>query len=141
MWDKKRKNPQVVKSAHSYRRFPKDFFVGDVGSKPDLKLPQFEAKKSIDSEHAKNFKIIDKAKNGISPVALPNRGHLTDRMQKKLKAHSSMGRRESAATIQENWGVYKVYGEPEFGPKRSSTNHGWRSRNNGKVLSIINPII
>lgn len=132
----------MVKSAHSYRGFPSDFFAENMENtknKSSVRLPHFDPKKSIDSDHVKNLKIVDHAKfyeksganryinqdkNNVSPIAVNERGSHTDRFYKKLKVNSSLGRRESAGTIENEGFSQRVYGEHDLEPRRSHTNHG-----------------
>jgi hypothetical protein len=68
--DKKRRNPQVVKSAHSYRKFPSDFFEEGKSRNTidhcNSNMSMFGKKRSNQSIDRKTINIIDTKGNIIN---------------------------------------------------------------------------
>jgi len=68
--DQKRRNPKAVKSAHSYRRFPQDFFDNNKldENKKEIKFPEFnQYQPSIEQENKYNLRIKDQNVRNNSP--------------------------------------------------------------------------
>ncbi|CAI2376760.1 unnamed protein product [Moneuplotes crassus] len=142
--DSKRRNPKVIKSAHSYKRFPKDFFpkVSSRDSFDQDQLPEFgkqikhdmSSKNSIFKNKVHYFKRTpEKLSYNITKKNLRSaqRGP-TDANLNKFTFHYSHDRRESCGDIGGSFNGI-IYGGSSLSNKRSNTNHGRRSRNDGQL--------
>jgi hypothetical protein len=123
--DKKRRNPQVVKSAHSYRKFPSDFFEESKSQSTidhcNSNISMFGKKRSNQSTDRKTINIIDTKGNIISssykPHASKHRNHefhngaSTDRHSKNnvnsyvARRVSQLGKLVGEVTILQHSGI------------------------------------
>ena len=147
--ENRRRNTKAVKSANSFRRFPRDFFESKSNKnnryeREETKLPDFNnPQPSVELENRNNIKIRDKI---LSKTPVRNfryyvskdhsrkqqRKPMTDRYIQKSRANISMEDMEWLTKIEDEDFTQRVYGAWNQLKRRSHTNQGTRSRNNGK---------
>jgi hypothetical protein len=152
--DKKRQNPKVVKSAHSYRRFPSDFFEENKIQYSGENLSGVDkAFKYADMFTINNNKEINSSKNMLTGEMRPiqnfkyhlskakhnhaqRSGSCTERKVDKVRLKPSLEPKSSFQIDHSESFSDKMYGMRDLSYRRSHTNHRSRNPDNGKFLEI-----
>lgn len=140
LWDKKRQNPKVVKSAHSYRRFPSDFFGENKIQYSDL----FTITNNNEDINSKNMltgemRPIQNFKYHLSTSKhreTQKSGASTERKVDKVRLRPSFEAKSSLQIDKNDSFSDKMYGINNEPCRRSHTNHRSRNPNNGMLASI-----